>query len=146
MIRLIVYVFIFYGLTALNSCSSGKGNTAFVFGKGKYNFVMSDSTGIEYARGILIAEKYNKGEISGTYEFKKIFKKDFEGLSSMEGEFSGEVNEKEKAVFINTNPKIADSNVFWNMKLGKSSLSGSWQYSVFRGKMSGGIVKITNIN
>lgn len=146
MIKLIVYVLFIYGVIAVCGCSSGNENSSFSFGKGKYNFIMSDSTGKEYARGIFNVEKYSKGEISGTYEFKKITQKDFDGFSSMEGEFSGEVNDMEKTVFVNTNPKIADSNVFWNLKIRKNSLSGNWQYSVFRGKMSGGKVKITNMN
>lgn len=146
MIKFIVCVLFIYGVIVVSGCSSGNENSSFSFGKGKYNFVMSDSTGKEYARGIINVEKYSKGEISGTYEFKEISQKDFDGLSSMEGEFSGDVNDKEKTVFVNTNPKIADSNVFWNLKIKKNSLSGSWQYSVFRGKMNGGKVKITNLN
>lgn len=141
------FIFLFIcGFFISNGCSSGNDETAFVFGKGKYNFVMSDSTGKEFIRGILNVEKYDKGQISGKYEFKKISNKDFDGFSSMNGEFSGDVNDKEKTVFINTNPRIADSNVFWNLKLRKNNLSGSWQYSVFRGKMNGGKVKITSIN
>jgi hypothetical protein len=43
-------------------------------------------------------------------------------------------NEKEKFVNINTNPKIADANVFINANVTSGKLTGSWNYSTFRGK------------
>ncbi len=124
-------------------CSSGTVTSPFKFGKGTYKFTMSDSTGAELLRGSLIVLTYADGKISGTYEFTKISDRDFPGFSSMQGEFSGDVSNTEKTVFINTNPRIADSNVFWNLKIKNNSLSGNWNYSVFRGKTSGGKVKIT---
>jgi len=126
-----------------SGCSSDADSTEFIFGKGKYKFTMTDSSKTEIANGILYVKTYDNKKISGTYEFKKILKKDFEGYSSMTGEFSGDVNTSEKFVFINTNPMIADANVFWNLKIKKSNLSGSWVYSVFRGAAYGGFVKIT---
>ncbi|HMS65522.1 MAG TPA: hypothetical protein PKD83_09755 [Ignavibacteria bacterium] len=145
MIKISVIVILLAGFVAIG-CSSGNNNDngGFVFGKGKYKFKMSDSSGTEYLNGILNVKNYENGVISGTYEFKKISNDKFDGFSSMSGEFEGNVNLKEKVVFINTNPKIADSNVFWNMKIGNKSLYGSWQYSVFRGKTSGGKVKVYN--
>lgn len=127
-------------------CSSGISETGFTFGKGKYKFVMKDSSGVKIASGILNVTAYENDKISGTYEFTDITKKDFEGYSSMNGEFSGDVNKSEKTVFINTNPRIADSNVFWRLKINRNSLSGDWTFSVFRGQMTGGFIKITKKN
>lgn len=135
---------LFSSLLIIVSCSAGESSSGFSFGKGKYNFKMTDSSGKEMLTGILYVKTFNTdNSISGTYEFKKISDKDFPGYSSMEGEFSGNVDNSTRMVFINTNPRIADANVFWNLKIKKSSLSGGWNYSTFRGKASGGLVKIT---
>jgi hypothetical protein len=124
------------------SCSSSNESSNFIFSAGKYKFSMTDSTGKKLADGSLNVKTYSGNDISGTYEFTNIYVKDFPGLSAMDGEFSGTVNKAEKRVFINTNPKIADSNVFWNLDIKKSSLSGEWVYSVFRGTGNKGKVKI----
>ena len=124
-------------------CSSGNISTPFKFGKGKYKFTMTDSSGTELLRGTLNVISYENDKFSGTYEFTKISDKSFEGFSSMNGEFSGDLNQKDKRVFINTNPRIADSNVFWNMKIKNNKLSGGWNYSVFRGRSQGGLISIT---
>ena len=124
-------------------CSSGNVSSPFKFGKGKYKFTMTDSSGTELLRGVLNVISYENDKFSGTYEFTKISDKSFEGFTSMNGEFSGDLNPNDKRVFINTNPRIADSNVFWNLKIRSSGLSGGWNYSVFRGRSQGGLVKIT---
>lgn len=124
-------------------CGSSYEETNFTFGVGKYKFTMSDSTGKKLAEGTLNVKTYDsKNEISGTYDFTKIYQKDFPGLSVMDGEFGGNVNKTQKRVFINTNPKIADNNVFWNLDIKKSSLSGEWVHSVFRGTSNKGKIKI----
>ena len=132
-----------FGLIIAGGCSSGNVSSPFKFGKGKYKFIMSDSLGTELVRGTLNVSSYENEKISGTYEFTKISDKNFDGFSSMGGEFSGDVNSVEKKVFINTNPRIADSNVFWNLKIKNSELYGSWNYSVFRGRSKVGQIKIT---
>ncbi|MEO8447285.1 MAG: hypothetical protein ABI528_07295 [bacterium] len=123
-------------------CSTSYDESAFTLGVGNYKFTMTDSTGNKLAEGNLVIKTYKNTDISGTYEFTNIFQNDFRGLSAMDGEFSGTVNKTEKRVFINTNPRIADSNVFWNMDIKKSSLNGDWIYSMFRGTGNKGKVKI----
>lgn len=125
-------------------CGASYEESNFIFGIGKYKFIMNDSAGNKLAEGILNMKIYDsKNEISGSYEFTKIYQKDFPGLSTMNGEFSGNVNKTTKKVFINTNPRIADSNVFWNLEMKKRLLSGEWAYSVFRGTGNKGTIKIT---
>ena len=136
-------------LTALaaTGCSSSEEEaSAFKFGIGKYKFSMSDSTGKLIAEGTLNVVNYTSNNISGTYIFTNVIDKDFPGLSSMDGIFEGNVIPGEKKVFINTNPRIADSNVFWNMTIKKNSVSGEWNFSVFRGSVTKGKVKITRMN
>lgn len=127
----------------LHGCSSSSNESNFSFGLGKYKFIMSDSSGAKLLEGTLNVKTYAKNKISGTYTFTKVYSELFPGFSSMGNEFEGDVNVTDKIVFINTNPKIADSNVFWRMRIRKDGLSGGWNYSVFRGNTSGGLVKVT---
>lgn len=133
----------FLFLIIVYGCSSNSQSSDFTFGTGTYNFKMSDSLGNPIVDGILIVKSNTDNKISGTYEFKNISQKDFPSLTVMDGEFSGDINTKEKRVFINTNPRIADSNVFWYLDFKKSSLSGDWIHSTFRGSSSKGKIKIT---
>lgn len=143
MIKNIIFFFVLTLAVTAIGCSSGSEETAFKFGVGKYKFTMWDSTGIRIAEGTLNVKSKTGNDIGGTYEFTKIYQKDFDGLSVMNGEFGGNIIPAEKKVFINTNPKIADANVFWNMVIKKSSMSGDWTYSLFRGTGNKGRVRIT---
>jgi len=125
-----------------SGCSSGNSEGSFKLEKGNYKFSMTDSLKSKLAEGTLSVKTVSSGKISGTYVFTKKYK-DFDGSYVMNGEFSGDINKSENKVFINTNPRIADNNVFWNLEFGKSGLSGSWVHSVFRGTSSRGFVKIT---
>jgi len=140
----VILIFAFFAAGILmHGCSSSSSESNFTFGLGKHEFTMSDSSGTKLAEGTLNVKTYAKNEVSGTYTFTKVYNELFPGFSTMEGEFDGNVNLGDKIVFINTNPKIADSNVFWRMRIRKDGLSGGWIYSVFRGKTSGGLVKVT---
>ncbi len=136
-------IVLFLIFIVLIGCTTSNQEPAFNFGVGAYRFTMSDSTGNKLADGTLDVKESKDGQIAGSYEFVKIYKQDFQGLNAMDGEFDGNINEAEKIVFINTNPKIADSNVFWNMKIKKNSVSGEWRYSVFRGIGNKGKIRIT---
>ena len=126
-----------------SGCSSSEDSGNFKFEKGKYRFKMSDSTGKALVSGIIEVKTYVNEDITGTLLVTKNYVDDFPGYTSMSNEFSGNINRVEKTVFINTNPKVADSNVFWNMNLYSDSVSGEWRYSIFRGNTAFGKVKIT---
>lgn len=143
MIKKIIFIFNFSALIFLVSCSSSIESAPFKFGIGKYKFYMADSSGKNLAEGILNVTGKSGDNISGSYEFKNIYNKDFPGLSTMDGKFEGNIIEAEKKVFINTNPRIADSNVFWNLVIKNNYLTGEWIFSVFRGTSNRGKVKIT---
>lgn len=143
MIKNIVFIFVISVLIFISGCSSSKESTPFKFGIGEYNFTMSDSSGKILIDGILKVTGKSGDNISGSYKLKNIYDKDFPGLSSMDGIFEGNIIEAEKKIFINTNPKIADSNVFWNLEIKKNYLAGEWVFSVFRGSIKKGKVKIT---
>ena len=126
-----------------SGCSSSEDSGNFKFEKGKYRFKMSDSTGKALVSGIIEVKTYVNEDITGTKKKKKNYVDDFPGYTTRSTEFSGNINRVEKTVFINTNPKVADSNVFWNMNLYSDSVSGEWRYSIFRGNTTFGKVKIT---
>ena len=127
----------------LYSCSSSNDNSSFNFGIGKYKFTMWDSTGKKLLEGTLEVKTFSNEQISGTYEFKKIYYDKFPGFNSMNGQFDGNIDNTGKKIFINTNPKIADSNIFWNLTIKRTLLSGQWNYSTLRGTVGKGKVKIT---
>jgi hypothetical protein len=144
MIKAYMYVIAF--LIFASGCTSSSDDSTFTFGKGSYNFVMYDSTGKKVMiKGIMKVAAYQGDKISGTLEYTTVYDENFSGYSSMSKEFEGNVIKKEKKVWINTNPRIADSNVFWNMIIGKSSMNGEWSYSMFRGAGSKGKIKVTQI-
>ncbi len=134
---------VYFILIIITGCSSGYENAPFSFGVGQYQFSMLDSAGNKLADGTLNVKNYSNNQFSGSYKFKNIYKANFSGLSAMSGEFSGEINKTDKKVFINTNPKIADSNVFWNLIVKNNSLSGDWTFSQFNGISNRGRIKIT---
>ena len=142
-IRTAMYFLAF--LIFASGCSSSSEDSSFTFGKGKYNFVMYDSTGSgKLIEGKMTVENYDEEKISGKLEYTKVYDEDFNGYSSMSDIFEGNVVKKDRKVWVNTNPRIADSNVFWNMTIGKTSVNGEWTYSVFRGQGSfKGKVKLT---
>jgi hypothetical protein len=140
-----VFIFLFSILILISGCSSSSDykTKKFNLGTGKYNFEMSDSLGKPIAGGTLNLITKENENISGNYNFTKIYQKDFPGLSTMEGDFAGNISDSGRTVFINTNPRIADSNVFWNMKIKNNALTGEWVFSQFRGAVNKGKIKIT---
>jgi hypothetical protein len=100
---------------------------------GKYDFYMYDSSGVLLLTGELNVSVHAENKLSGTYTFTNVFNSDFGGYHSMDGEFEGDFNPVERKIFINTNPRIADANVFLYLDYTKHSLSGTWKFSTFRG-------------
>jgi hypothetical protein len=105
---------------------------------GKYNYTMTDSSDTKLIEGVLSVKDHDNEKISGTYTKDKVYSDNFPGFSSMTGVFSGNVDVKEKKAFINTNPKIADYNVFINFEIKKDSLIGKWTFSTMSGRVSTG--------
>ncbi len=126
--------------TTKNTCSC---NAPLLIEKGNYTFVMYDSTGLnKVAEGDFIIESADTSNFKGNYNFKIVFQEDFPGRSSMNGDFSGNINYFERKAFVNTNPRIADSNVFFSLYLDQTSMFGDWSYSTFRGPRATGKVTI----
>ena len=107
---------------------------------GDYSYFMSDSSGLLLANGNLKVDYYKGNEISGTYTVMKDTALKFDGQETMkDGPFSGNYNDSLSLAFFNLNPKIADANIFIFATDYTDSLKGSWYYSTFRGKKSGGL-------
>ncbi|CAN5569235.1 hypothetical protein BH10BAC5_BH10BAC5_13180 [soil metagenome] len=119
-------------------------NAPLLIEKGKYNFVMYDSTGVnKIAEGDFYVESADTTKFKGTYNFKIVFQEDFPGQSSMNGDYTGQINYKERKASVNTNPRIADSNVFFSLYLDQAAMFGDWSYSTFRGPRAAGKVTIS---
>jgi len=139
---------VFISCVMLSGCSSTPNpcpcNAPLKIAKDKYNFVMYDSTGVnKIAEGDFNIESADTTHFSGTYKFRIIFKDDFPGQSSMNGDFTGQINYKDRKASVNTNPRIADSNVFFSLYMDTDSMFGDWSYSTFRGPRASGKVTIS---
>jgi len=105
---------------------------------GKYNYTMTDTLDNKLVEGVINFTGHDNEKISGTYTKDKVFDDTFPGYPSMKGFFSGNVDVKEKKAFINTNPKIADNNIFIKFEITKDSLAGRWTFSTMRGTVAVG--------
>jgi len=115
-----------------------------------YTFTMYGSGKIRLASGVMTvknitATDVNNPSISGTYEVTYWSPEDFPGKSAMNGEFAGNVDYTQGRMFINTNPKIADANVFFTATIYSSFYQGEWNYSTFRGPTNRGELTITKV-
>ncbi|MCC6866121.1 MAG: hypothetical protein IT280_08175 [Ignavibacteria bacterium] len=126
-----------------NACTSSESDNSIPIKKGRYNFTLNDSAGNNLIAGEMMFSKITKqkdvGEdnyvIEGSYTVTKVnTDTTYKGFSTMNGgELKGYYNAKSKMININTNPRIADANVFLNGKVTGTSITGGWNYSTFRG-------------
>jgi hypothetical protein len=120
------------------SCKSTENNSSQITTSGnapmpgKYDFYMYDSVGVLLLTGVMNMNVLPDNKLSGNYTFTTVFNDEFHGYHAMDGNFEGDYNAPEKRIFINTNPRIADANVFFYLDYTKNSLIGTWNYSVFR--------------
>ncbi len=144
----IVFVIVF------NSCSGSDTEKTTTLKTGKYNYTLTDSAGATLVEGEMMFDKITKQKenadylVSGSYTIKTMTTDtSYHGFSTMTGgELSGYYSDEKKFLNINTNPKIADANVFINVNVKSSALDGSWYYSTFRGMdKEGGLFKAARI-
>lgn len=137
-----------------NSCSGSDTEKTLTLKTGKYNYSLTDSSGTLLVEGEMMFDKITKQKenpdymVSGSYTVKTMTTDtSYQGFSTMSGgELSGYYSDEKKFLNINTNPKIADANVFINVTVKSSLLEGSWYYSTFRGMdKEGGFFKATRI-
>lgn len=113
-----------------------------------YTFTMYGSGKTRIASGVMTVKNItstdvNNPSISGTYTVTNWYSQDFPGKSSMGGDFTGNIDYTKGKLFINTNPKIADANVFFNATIYSSFYQGEWNFSTFRGPTNRGELTIT---
>lgn len=134
---LLLPLFIYIGCTGgcTTTCTSESCSDLI---SGKYKYTMTDSIDNKLVEGVFNFTDYDNEKISGTYTKDKVFNDSFPGFKSMRGFFSGNVDVNEKKAFINTNPKIADNNIFISVEIKKDSLAGRWSFSTIRGPIASG--------
>ncbi|MEO8513072.1 MAG: hypothetical protein ABI543_05910 [Ignavibacteria bacterium] len=145
----IVFVLVF------NSCSGSDSEKSLSLKNGKYSYVISDSSGNSLVEGQIMLDKFTQQKdtkdyvVNGSYTVSKMTTDtSYHGFSSMNpGELTGYYNDSKKFININTNPKIADANVFINANIKSSNLEGGWYYSSFRGSdKEGGLFKAIKLS
>jgi len=124
------------------SCSGSDSGKTYTLKTGEYDYVISDSSGLSLVEGVMKFDSVGRElypgshEVAGSYTITKMSDDtSYHGLSTLrKGELKGFYNDSAKFININTNPKIADANVFINANVSSKELKGSWYYSTFRGK------------
>lgn len=127
----------------LNGCSGSSSDKSYSLKTGKYVYTLTDSSGKTLVEGEMLFNKMTKqvdvGErnylVEGSYTITKPnTDTSYTCFSTMTGgELTGYYNDSLKFININTNPKIADANVFLNGNVNGTALKGTWNYSTFRG-------------
>ena len=140
-----------------NACSGSDSEKSISLKTGKYGYILSDSTGISLIEGEMSIVKITKQtatgdendyEVTGSYTItKNTADTSYYGFATMNGgELKGYYNDKKKFISINTNPRIADANVFLNATVKTGEMRGSWSYSTFRGtRNEGGLFSAVKI-
>lgn len=139
-----------------NSCSGSDSEKSISIKKGKYSYTLTDSSGTVLVEGQMMLDTFNVQKsskddyiVAGSYSVSKMTTDtSYHGFGTLNGgSLSGYYNETKKFININTNPKIADANVFINANVKSGNLNGGWYYSTFRGKNNeGGLFKATKIS
>ncbi len=135
-------VFLFIA-TLISGCASSGSSSDNQIELADYNFTMYGTGGAKIADGVMTvknitAKDVNAPEFTGTYTITNWYKEDFAPKSTMGGDFSGNADYTKGKIFVNTNPKMADANVFFNASIYSSFFQGDWNYSTFRGPTSQG--------
>jgi hypothetical protein len=124
------------------SCSGSDSGKTYSLKTGEYNYVISDSSGYSLVEGVMKIDSIKKelfpgsNEVTGSFTVTKTNKDtSYHGLTSLSAnELKGYYNDSARTININTNPQIADANVFINANVSSKELKGSWYYSTFRGQ------------
>jgi len=131
---------------AFTGCASSGSSSFLPVEPADYSFTMYDSKGAVLIKGTMTVKDLTlvdkeTGRLNGTYTITDSYG-DFAGKSSMNGEFSGDYDYSKGKIFMNTNPRIADANVFFSLTMYSSFYEGTWQYSTFRGPTDNGRLKL----
>jgi hypothetical protein len=143
--RILFILFVIFGFYFF-SCSGSQNKAPGAIKEGKYNFMLSDSMENKISDGELTIQFGKAGKIFGKYTITKQYVEKINGISGSKGNFEGTVNDTLQTIFINMNPRIADSNMFINAKANGDSLNGDWNFSTLfgiqqKGKFKAGFVE-----
>lgn len=144
--------FVFASLAAflLISCSGSNTDISISLKTGQYSYIISDSAGNPLVEGIMKLDSAknelyrNNYKVIGSFTItKNSADTSYHGLSSLNaGELAAYYNDSTKFININTNPRIADANVFINAYVKGKEIKGGWNFSTFRGtRNEGGLFK-----
>ena len=108
-----------------------------------YNFSMYDSLNAVISKGTMTVDERDVNSMSGTYSFTSVIN-EFTGYGAMKkGKFTGKINKEEKMILIDTNPGVADNNVYFNVRVWQDRIEGEWYYTGLRQHMTYNKVVLT---
>lgn len=104
--------------------------------KDSYTFTMYDSLNSVVAKGVMEVDERRNEKLSGTYSFTSVIT-EFTGYGAMKkGKFTGKINKEEKMILIDTNPGVADNNVYFNVRIWQDRMEGDWYFTGLRQHMT----------
>jgi hypothetical protein len=154
MIKTICFALIVSLVFVYSSCGGSDSDDAPTVKKGNYSYVIADSTGKSWVEGMMRVDTIKKQTglpsmvVTGSYTITMMTTDTtFTGKSALrEGSFIGYFDKASKMININTNPQVADANIFINAYVSSNNMKGGWYYSTFTrsgGRTEGGLFKAT---
>ena len=106
---------------------------------GAFEYQSFDTSGTQIISGWIDIDLADTNNIQGNWKLSKIGDPPNIGHQVGEGSLDGSI--KNKNIYINLNPGIADDNVILNGILKNKTIEGHWYYSTFVGAINGGNFK-----
>lgn len=147
-------IFLFTAALLLVSCSGSNDSNNPSLKRGEYSYKLTDSAGTVLVEGTIKIESIKKEVLRNDYSVYGHYTigsmtsdTSYMGFSTLRaGDFKGYYNDSLKFFNINTNPQIADANVFINTYVKGSDLNGGWSFSTFRsGYLEAGLFRANKV-
>jgi hypothetical protein len=145
MLKKIFYFILVVVSVACYGCAGNDAKTPAVIKEENYKYSFSDTSDIPFIEGKMKLF-INGDRLIGEYTIDTSFSERPSGFSSLPGALSGNIETsetKEKTVFLNMNPKLADNNIFVYTVIASDSLKGYWVHSSMVGiKAKGNFIAV----
>ena len=133
----ILFAITYYGCTNTN-CSTFDLDTYYLQENTDYRFTMLTQENVPVADIMVSVTTRDRYNINGNNSIIIAYTDTVVSLSSIKRAFSAKEEEDDNRVLLNTNPKIADGNIFFDFRLDKNRVEGQWYYSSMKGKKASG--------
>lgn len=134
----LLLILILIGCSAANEIPKTSKNKNIISLKDKYSIVFYDSLDNKLREGTLSFNKYDTGFVSGELIIIKRYVNVFKGSNLLNGKFTGSLIRETTQLVLPS--KVADYNVYINLKRTINGFSGDWAFTTKRGNENHGKV------